>query len=64
MMYWLSRPHRDYHVPHIQLDTVGSVYPPVAHHLRGVTLQHADLSTHHFGSGLSASLARSYLTKG
>ncbi len=61
--YWYPRRQRDYHVPHIQPDAVGSVYPPVAHHLRGVTIQHPSLATYHFGPGLSASLARAFLTR-
>ena len=46
LAYWSPRPHRDYHVPHIQPDTVGSVYPPVVRHLRQTTPKRLVLTTY------------------
>ena len=39
------------------LEGLGSAYPPVALHLRGVSRGHPYLATCHFGPSLSASLA-------
>jgi len=39
------------------LNHLGSTRTPVTQHLRGATLEHPDLATHHFGPSLSASLA-------
>ncbi len=44
--YWFPRPHRDYHVPQIQPDAVGSVYPPVVPHPRQTTPKRLVLTTY------------------